>query len=213
MRGFYKVLLVVLLAPLSLAARAEIPPLPTTPAASLPGQGAATGFLHPMQLQTNEITVLLEHLESQNIYLKHLENVRSAVERELSIVRLMSECNRLGSACTGSGITRKEIFAQPGGEEAVFPLSPSPLPEVELPRVVAVYQGTASLLYRQRYVEARPGETLGPFTVLSVGVDGVKINGPQGQILLSPRWGTLEAAPGFSASVHHGPAGANRHAR
>lgn len=59
------------------------------------------------QLLSNEVAVLLEHLQSQHVYLKHLENTRRAVEKELSIVRLMRECDGFGSVCTGRGITEK----------------------------------------------------------------------------------------------------------
>ena len=222
MRGFCRTLLAVSPALLCLAAHAEISLPPVSSATSLPVQGAASLPRYSMALQTDEIAVLFRHLEGQHVYLKHLENMRSAVERELSIVRLMSECERLGSSCTGKGIARKIVIpGKPGDEEeAPLPSPPSsppssspPLPEAELPEVVAVYHGTASLLYRQRYVEVRRGERFGPFTVRAVGIDGVRLDGPRGRVFLSPRWSAPEAAQGFPSSVYRGPGGANRHAR
>ena len=156
-----------------------------------------------VQLRDDEVAALLEHLQSQHVYLKHLENVQNAVERELSIVRLMSECDRLGNTCTGRGIAKKIAPAAFEGKGSIVsPSSPPPppsppslspvpassLPVAELPELVAVYHGTASMFYKRRYTEVREGEKLGPFTVRLIDVDGVKITGPRGTFFLSPGW-------------------------
>ena len=164
------------------------------------------------QLPTNEISVLIEHLQSQHVYLKHLDNVRRAVEKELSIVRLMSECDRFGSTCTGRGIVENIMLDElPSRIETndVVPISVQaqlPLPlQIEptkhidtLPIVVGVYRKTASLIYKARPIEVHEGEKIGPFTVAAVTLDGVEFEGPQGKIVLPVHWHVPVAESGFS---------------
>ncbi len=165
---------------------------------------------HPAaaQLQTGEVAALLDHLQSQHVYLKHLENVRRALEKELSIVRLRHECGLLGSACTGRGIAEQPPPEEPPPAPEQTPpaaVPPSPAPPLqpllqpsppagELPTVAGVYRGAASLVYRGRRVEVREGGKVGPFTVTAVTLDRVEINGPEGTTTLPAQWRT-PAAP------------------
>lgn len=206
MRRRGRMFLMVLMALCCLHTHADILPEKTTVVTSVSAQGTVARQPGSMQLHTNEVAILLEHLQNQHVYLKHLENVRDAVERELSILQLMDECGRFDSTCTGRGIIRKSISGKPvtdkpgnaglaPPQQTVSPPSPaqpSPSP-VELPKVVAIYGGTASLFYKRRYLEVRRGDRLGPFRVMAVSLDGIKVDGPQGALSLLARWHTPEA--------------------
>lgn len=169
------------------------------------GVSGGTSHAASAQLLSGEVAALLEHLQSQHVYLKHLENVRRALEKELSIVRLMHECDGLGSACTGRGIVAKSappapsspppssppVASEPAAfEEPAFDEPPLPLREIvyELPVVVGVHRDVASLVYANRRVEARPGTRVGPFTVTAVALDRVRLDGPNGEVSLPLRW-------------------------
>lgn len=184
-------------APVSAAAFAVTPSV----TAAAPG-GTPQHFASP-QLLNNEVAVLLEHLQSQHVYLKHLENVRRALEKELSIVRLMRECDGFGSTCTGRGIVDnpappelheppppppeeplEEPYEEPPGE----PESSAPEMVYQLPVVAGIYRGTASLIYADRRIEARRGTQVGPFMVTAVALDKVRLEGPHGEVSLSPQW-------------------------
>ena len=156
------------------------------------------------RMRDGELAALLEHLQSQHVYLEHLENTRRTFEKELSIVKLMRECNRLGSICTGRGILERPPPPEPpapvpAGEETepgpveaparrAEPLLPAPPSVGELPTVIGVYRETASLLYLGRHFEARTGAEIGPFTVGEVTLDLVRLVGPGGPVALPARW-------------------------
>ena len=172
----------------------------TTLAVTVAGPGGTSRHLASPQLLSNEIAVLLEHLQSQHVYLKHLENVRRALEKELSIVRLMRECDGFGSTCTGRGIVDKpeppvvhesSPASPPASEEPPPPpvLTPVPAPVVhELPIVVGIYRDTASLIHANRRIEVRRGTKVGPFVVTAVALDKVRLDGPRGEVSLPLRW-------------------------
>ncbi len=173
----------------------------TTLAVTVAGPGGTSRHLASPQLLSNEIAVLLEHLQSQHVYLKHLENVRRALEKELSIVRLMRECDGFGSTCTGRGIVDKPeppvvhespaaapASGEPPPPPALTP-EPAPAPVVhELPIVVGIYRDTASLIYSNRRIEVRRGTKVGPFVVTAVALDRVRLDGPRGEVSLPLRW-------------------------
>ncbi len=165
------------------------------PPSQAPQEMAVPQHAASVQLQNNEIAALLEHLQSQHVYLKHLENMRRALEKELSIVRLMSECDRFGSACTGRGIVERTApetlpIPAPVPQEAI-PWAPPVLSEPllhELPVVAGVYREAATLIYQGRDVEVRAGAKVGPFTVTAVALDRIELDGPDGAVTLAARW-------------------------
>ena len=177
------------------ASAAELPQASSlTPVTIAPPTTGALQSVVSVQLRSDEIAAVLEHLQSQHVYLKHLENMRRALEKELSIVRLMGECDRAGGICTGRGVAEKVVpeEAPPAKEETQVPpplpepASPEPaLPAQALPGIVGIYREAALLVDQGRYFEVRVGERVGPFTVTVIALDQVELEGPGGSVTLS----------------------------
>ena len=149
--------------------------------------------LIPAPLHSDEIVKLLGHLHSQNLYVKHLENTRRAIEKELSIVRLMNECDRFGRVCTGTGIDEQprtvQVVEPPpaaalSADAFAAPLISHTVPPI-LPVVAGIYHDTALLFDQGRVLEVRRGAEVGVFTVTKITLDGVELTGPDGVVSLS----------------------------
>ena len=149
--------------------------------------------------EENNVRLRLEKVEKEQTYLKYLHNLRTAVEKELAIVKLIRECDNFDATCTGQGLSFKPPESVlPAVEESV-PEDPVPedsVPEAvvppptydELPVFLWVYRDTAVARYQGSRIEVHVGADIGPYTVKQIQLNYVELTGAQGTVRLPLQW-------------------------
>lgn len=141
---------------------------------------------------------LLQQLEMQYFYIKHLDNVKHAMEKELSIARIKRECEQLGMLCTGDGLVESlPYFSSPPPLSPPEPAEPPelaepPKPETDIPDWFPVVQGVAGegawIDYRQRRFYVKGGMRVGDWMVRSVSLDHLVFERDGRKFTVPVRW-------------------------
>ena len=154
---------------------------------------------HHDQRQSH-IASLMEWFEEQQAYLKYLENLKGAVEKELSIISLMSACQQQGAECTGRGIVlsaeTKPASSPPtapsadeeDSQQRAAQSQPKLSEPQSLPIVLAIYQDSALVEYQGRHLRVRAGDRLAGFHVRAIGLDQFELESADGIIRLPVYW-------------------------
>lgn len=153
---------------------------------------------HRRYERQSHIASLVEWFEEQQAYLKYLENLKGAVEKELSIISLMSACQQQGAECTGRGIvlsaaapdSAQQSPPSAGEEEARRPQAAQPKPSSSqnLPTVLAVYRDSALVEHQGRRLRVRSGDRLADFRVRAISLDQFELESANGVVRLPVYW-------------------------
>ena len=135
----------------------------------------------------------LHRWQAHQMYLRTLNDLHKAVEKELEVVRLMRDCEAMGLRCTGwgiaEGIAHKPQKVEDGASRgAGKPQRPKAAASRPLPEVLAVYRGRVSLLIGRRKYEVAVGDRVEGYQVEGVKVDGVVVRQAGRKLLLPLRW-------------------------
>lgn len=158
--------------------RASAPTMPTTPteAVASNGDGATRADLGALTTTDGErldpqIDAMLRRIEEQRLYLRTLDQLRAALEKEHSIAKLMRECEEFDVVCTGEGMRQIERVAPPRATQSVAPPRAAALPLSLF--VAGVVADEVWIRYQGRDVSVRVGERIGGFVVRDVDLDAV----------------------------------------
>lgn len=116
----------------------------------------------------------LERMEEQYVYLRMLNNLQAALEKELAIVKLMRECKAERVVCTGEGLVQMgppKPAPQPSSKPAPSRSSPPPQDFPDGLTVRGVVGDEALLNYRGRNISLRRGGRVGGLVVREIHLD------------------------------------------
>ena len=111
---------------------------------------------------------LLQRIDDQRVYSNQLDHLKRAIEKELSIVKLMKECESLRVACTGAGLSQLPPPKPPIKTKTITQSKSQPL---SIPEVIGVAQGRALVKHKGRTASVADGERVGRFLVKKVALD------------------------------------------
>lgn len=155
---------------------------------------------HQQDQRQSHIDTLVEWFEEQQAYLTYLENMKGAVEKELSIISLMAACQQRGAECTGRGIVfgavpaagapQSSQSAADAADDDKSPTAAAPKPTAapNLPIVLAVYEDSALVEYQDRRMLVRSGDRLAGFRVRAIGLDQFELESASGVVRLPVYW-------------------------
>ena len=156
---------------------------------------------HQQDQRQSHIDTLVEWFEEQQAYLTYLENMKGAVEKELSIISLMAACQQRGAECTGRGIVFGAVPAAGAPQssqsadgnaaddhKSPAAATPKSAAAPNLPIVLAVYEDSALVEYQDRRLLVRSGDRLAGFRVRAIGLDQFELESASGVVRLPVYW-------------------------
>ena len=130
---------------------------------------------------------MIKRLEEQHFYLQRLDNVRQAMERELSIAKIMRECEALAITCTGDG-----LINLPPPPSAPAPAKPEAKlhrqPNKPLPSVQGIVGNSAWIMDGEQQLRVRRGSRVDDLLVREVALDHVVFERAGRRFTVPLRW-------------------------